>query len=112
MAWVLRVLAFGAGLVFAASLVVALLFVALIWALRALWAMLTGRPVTPWVMRIDPRQGWQRMRPAAAPREAQPRGSERAAQRALGADQRDVSDVEVRDAGDAGDAGDPPGRER
>jgi hypothetical protein len=103
MAWVLRVLAFGAGLVFAASLVVALAFVALLWGLRALWATLTGRPVTPWVMRIDPRQGWNRMRPRAAAQEAQPRGSERAAQRALGADQRDISDVEVRDAGD------PPG---
>ena len=26
--------------------------------LRAVWARLTGRPITPWTTRIDPRAGW------------------------------------------------------
>lgn len=66
-AWVLKAVLLVAGLVFALSLLVALLVLALAWALRALWARLTGRPVTPWVMRVDPRTAWSRMRPQAGP---------------------------------------------
>lgn len=64
-AWVLKAVLLVAGLVFALSLLVALLVLALAWGLRALWARLTGRPVTPWVMRVDPRTAWSRMRPQA-----------------------------------------------
>ncbi len=56
----LRVLLLLMGLVFAASLIVAVLVLACIWALRAGWASLTGRPVTPWVMRVNPQDGWNR----------------------------------------------------
>ncbi|MCJ0763758.1 hypothetical protein [Variovorax terrae] len=57
---VLRLLLVAMGLVFAASLFVAVAVLACLWFLRALWARLTGRPVTPWVMRVDPRAGWSR----------------------------------------------------
>ena len=48
----------AAGLVMFLSLLLAALVLALSWGLRAAWARLTGRPVTPWVMRMDPRSGW------------------------------------------------------
>lgn len=50
----LRLLLVLVGLVFAASLAVAgtVLFAA--WAVRAGWARLAGRPVTPFIVRMDP----------------------------------------------------------
>lgn len=54
----LRVVVVAMGLVLFASLLVAVMVLALVWALRAGWARLTGRPVTPWVMRMDPRTGF------------------------------------------------------
>ena len=42
----------------AVSALSAALVLAALWALRALWARLTGRPVTTWVMRMDPRTGF------------------------------------------------------
>ncbi|MBS0506104.1 MAG: hypothetical protein JSR53_01845 [Proteobacteria bacterium] len=56
--WVLRLVVFAMGLLFVLSLVAAAAVLALLWGLRALWARLTGQPVTPWVMRMDPRTGW------------------------------------------------------
>ena len=53
-----RVALVAAGLVMFASLLLAALVLALSWGLRAAWARITGRPVTPWVMRMDPRRGW------------------------------------------------------
>lgn len=54
----LRLVLLVAGLVFAASLLfVALLFM-LLWGLRALWARMTGQPVAPFIMRVDPRTGF------------------------------------------------------
>ncbi len=47
------------GLVFVASLLAAAFLLLCLGALRALWGRLTGRPVTPWAFRVDPRQGWQ-----------------------------------------------------
>lgn len=91
--FVLRVVFFLAGLLFAASLLAAVFVIAALWGLRALWARLTGRPVTPWVMRMDPRAGFHRFAdraPAAAP---EPSGAERAAARARGQG-REVVDVE------------------
>lgn len=90
--FVLRLVLLAAGLVFAASLLVAMLLLAMVWVLRAGWARLTGRPVTPWVMRVDPRAGWQRATRA---------GPWAPAARAPGPQQRatpaDVTDVEVKD---------------
>lgn len=48
-------IATAAGLVLFASLLLATLVLAAAWGLRAGWARLTGRPVNPWVMRMDPR---------------------------------------------------------
>ena len=64
-----RLLLVAMGLVFAASLLFVLLVFAIAWSLRALWARLTGQPVAPWVMRVDPRAGWSRFvkRPGQAP---------------------------------------------
>ncbi|MCZ2103858.1 MAG: hypothetical protein OZ923_10495 [Comamonadaceae bacterium] len=56
--WSLRLLVLAMGVVLALSLLVAASIVAAAWGLRALWARITGRPVTPWVMRMDPRHGW------------------------------------------------------
>ena len=53
-----RVARVAAGLVMFASWLLAALVLALSWGLRAAWARVTGRPVTPWVMRMDPRSGW------------------------------------------------------
>ncbi|PIF91637.1 hypothetical protein CLU86_2571 [Acidovorax sp. 62] len=55
---VLRVVVLAMGVVLFLSLLAAVLVLALVWALRAAWARLTGKPVTPWVMRMDPRSGF------------------------------------------------------
>ncbi len=64
--FLLRLVLFVFGLVLAASLATAVLLLAAMWLLRAGWARLTGRPVTPWVMRFDPRAGFGRFNAAAA----------------------------------------------
>src|SRR3990167_1309635 len=56
--FLVRVLLVAVGLVFFLSLLAAALVLALVWGLRAVWARITGRPVTPWTVRIDPRAGW------------------------------------------------------
>lgn len=56
--WLIRAVLVVAGLVMFVSLLVAVLVLALAWGLRALWARITGRPVVPWTMRVDPRTGW------------------------------------------------------
>src|SRR3990167_1377091 len=50
--------AVAVGLVFFLSLLAAVLVLALVWGLRAVWAQITGRPIAPWTVRIDPRAGW------------------------------------------------------
>ena len=54
----LRLVLVAVGFVFFLSLLAAALVLALVWGLRALWARLTGRPVMPWTLRVDPRTGW------------------------------------------------------
>jgi hypothetical protein len=56
--WVLRLVVFAMGVVLFLSIVAAVMVLALVWALRAGWARLTGKPVTPWVVRMDPRTGF------------------------------------------------------
>ncbi|KAF1043616.1 hypothetical protein [Xylophilus sp.] len=86
----LRLAALAAGLLFALSLLAAVLLLAAAWGVRALWARITGRPVAPWAVRIDPRQGWERaFRPAG-----------RFAAR--GADDTGVIDVQPKERGPAG----------
>jgi len=72
LSFLLRVFLLAAGLLFTASLAVGLLLVAAVWGVRSTWARLTGRPVMPFMMRIDPRAGFDRMYrrppPGATPR--------------------------------------------
>ncbi len=56
--FVIRLVLLAAGLVFALSLLVAGSLLLLVWGLRRLWARLTGQPVTPFVMRLHPRDGF------------------------------------------------------
>lgn len=65
--FVLKLILLVAGLVLAASLLVAVLVLLAFWLLRAGWARLTGRPVSPFVMRFDPRGGFDRMYRHAGP---------------------------------------------
>ncbi len=80
--FVLRVVLFLMGLVLAASLAVAVLILAAVWGLRYGWARLTGRPVTPWIMRFNPGAGFDRFRKAAQP--AEPTAADVANARARG----------------------------
>jgi hypothetical protein len=57
----LRLFLLTAGLLFAASLAVAFVLMLALWSLRAGWARLAGRPVVPFIIRIDPRGGFERM---------------------------------------------------
>ena len=97
-----------AGLVVFLSLLLAALVLALSWGLRAVWARVTGRPVTPWVMRMDPRTGfstvfrsterWSAGRRGAAP--AAPDASEETAASRRGGilpGAAEVTDVEARE---------------
>ncbi|MDP3824622.1 MAG: hypothetical protein Q8R33_24385 [Burkholderiales bacterium] len=61
MTFILRVFLLVAGLVFAASLAVAAVLMLAVWSVRAGWAKLTGRPLAPFIVRIDPRGGFERM---------------------------------------------------
>ena len=79
LSFLLRVFLVAAGLLFAASLAVAFVLLAGVWGVRSAWAKLTGRPVMPFIIRIDPRGGFDRMyrRPGQAsgrPRADAPRG--------------------------------------
>ena len=51
MAFLLRLFLVLAGLLFAASLAVAAVLMLAVWGVRAGWAKLTGRPVTPFIVR-------------------------------------------------------------
>src|SRR5512140_930746 len=61
MTLLLRLFLLAAGLLFAASLAVAFVLMLALWSVRAGWARLTGRPVMPFIIRIDPRGGFERM---------------------------------------------------
>jgi len=82
MNFILRVILLLLGLVFAASLAVAAMLLAAVWGVRYAWGRLTGKPVTPWVMRFNPRSGFDRFRNAASP--AEPTAADVANARARG----------------------------
>lgn len=68
LSFLFRVLLVAAGLVFAASLLVVFVLLLALWSLGALWARLTGRPVTPFTMRMGPRAAFdEAMRRAQSP---------------------------------------------
>jgi len=110
--FVLRLVLFMTGLVFAASLAVAVLLLAAAWGLRYAWARLTGKPVTPWVMRFHPGAGFQAYR-AATQRAQAPSAADVVNARARGESARspvvnlggagDITDVRARPASPHGD---------
>jgi hypothetical protein len=58
---IVRLVLVVAALVFAAAVVAALFILLSIWLLRSSWARLTGQPVTPFVMRVTPRSGFEQV---------------------------------------------------
>mgnify|MGYP000036934917 CR=1 FL=1 len=90
--FLVRLLFLAAGLVFAASLLVALLCFAAFWALRYGWARLTGKPVTPFVMRIDPRAGFNRFYASEMHASDMPQPEEEPVRRPIA----DITDVEIK----------------
>jgi flagellar biosynthesis protein FlhB len=105
MNFIFRVILLLLGLVFAASLAVVVMLLAAVWGVRYAWGRLTGKPVTPWVMRFNPRSGFDRFRHAAQP--AEPTAADMANARARGESVRspiaigpadDVTDVRARPA--------------
>jgi hypothetical protein len=92
MTFILRLFLLAAGVIFAASLAVAFVLMVGVWSLRAVWAKLTGRPVTPFIIRVDPRGGFERMYRGAGEGSRTPRAD--ALQPARGI--TDVTDVEAK----------------
>ncbi|WP_422085833.1 MULTISPECIES: hypothetical protein [Variovorax] len=82
MNFIFRVILLLLGLVFAASLAVAVMLLAAVWGVRYAWGRLTGKPVSPWVMRFNPRSGFDKFRNAAQP--AEPTAADVANARARG----------------------------
>lgn len=96
----LRLVLLAAGLVFALSLLLAACVLMLLWGLRAVWARLTGQPVVPFVMRMDPRSGFVHVfRARQAARHEPPAPSARRA------DPGDVTDVEIKELREPGEPG-------
>ncbi|WP_447776309.1 hypothetical protein [Variovorax boronicumulans] len=104
MNFILRVILLLLGLVFAASLAVAALLLAAVWGVRYAWGRVTGKPVTPWVMRFNPRSGFDRFRHSAQ-QPAEPTAADVVSARARGESVRspvvlgpadDVTDVRAR----------------
>jgi len=58
---ILRLVLLAAGLVFALCLLVAAGALLAWWGVRMGWARLTGRPLTPFIFRVDPRAGFGRV---------------------------------------------------
>ncbi|WP_027016860.1 hypothetical protein [Comamonas composti] len=102
--WTVRIVLVLVGLVFVASLIAAAALLALIWGIRALWAKLTGQPITPWAMRMNPRTGWETVYRSGAQWMAQAGSGERS-QRGYAAGRRagalpgagEVTDVQPRE---------------
>jgi branched-subunit amino acid ABC-type transport system permease component len=88
-----RLFVLAAGLLAAASIAVVLAALLALWLLRTGWALLTGRPVTPFVMRMAPRHAFEEMmrRAPAATGSRTPRSDAAAGPSGRVAD---VSDVE------------------
>ena len=93
--FVIRVVVLAIGLVVTASLLLVVATLALLWGLRALWAKLTGQPLTPWVMRVNPRARWHQASHAASRWQAstKPPGGKSG----TGRDLADVTDVQVKE---------------
>ena len=91
--WSLRLLVIAMGAVLFLSLLFAAGVLAMVWGVRLLWARLTGRPVRPWVMRIDPRHGFSTVYRSTARWTSHTASKARSSVSRLG----DVTDVEPRE---------------
>lgn len=87
--WVVRLGLLLAALIFMASLLFAAGLMLALWLMRALWAKLSGRPVQPWVFKMDRAAMWQRAHRASAPG-----GRGEAPMDVIDAEVRDITDVE------------------
>ena len=89
----IRLILLATGVVFAASLLLVVTVLAAVWGVRYAFARLTGRPVSAFVIRIDPRAGFGRVwrRTAQGPM-AGPPDPMAAARREIGG----VTDVEAK----------------
>jgi hypothetical protein len=61
MNFLLRLLLVIAGLILATSLIVVMVILLLVGSVRAFWRKLTGQPVMPFAMRMNPRAGFERV---------------------------------------------------
>lgn len=96
--FLLRVVLVGFALVFAASLLVVVVLLAGVWGLRAAWAKITGRPVVPWVMRVNPGAGWNQVFRAGDRWSPGARPDQGASAAARGQpDLLDVTDVQIKE---------------
>ena len=86
MNFLLRLLLIVAGFIFATSLMIVMLVLLLLWIVRAVWCKLTGRPLVPFAMRMNPLAGFEQVF-----RRAQQNGAEAKPPRR---DLDDVTDVE------------------
>jgi hypothetical protein len=92
-----RALLIAAGLVFAAVLAFMVALMLLAWLLRAAWARLTGRSVNPFIVRMNPRQGFDTVFRRAGAESRTPRADATAGPRRAIADVADVTDVQPRE---------------
>jgi Zn-dependent protease with chaperone function len=58
--FIVRLFFFVLGAFFFIVLLAFMLLLLALWMLRALWARITGKPISPWAVRMDPMEGWRR----------------------------------------------------
>jgi flagellar biosynthesis protein FlhB len=95
LSFLLRVVLLAAGLVVALSFAVAFAVVVAVWLVRAAWARLTGKSVSPFVVRINPRKGFTDMYRRGEGGSRTPRADSVGSRRPIA----DVTDVEPRQPG-------------
>jgi hypothetical protein len=88
--FLIRFVLIAGGLLFTAALAAAGVLMLAFWGVRSAWAKVTGRPVMPFIIRIDPRAGFDRMYRTAQGTAAS--GTDSFRRRSLA----DVADVEAR----------------
>ena len=57
--FLVRALLLVVRLVFAASLLIVMVVLLILWSLRAVWCKVTGQPINPFIMRMNPRAGFE-----------------------------------------------------